>query len=192
MNNIASFASLIIQTGLDVYMCFITLRLLLQTFHARYYNPITHFIVHFTNFLVKPLQRIIPGYKGIDFAQVVLLILLQVIEIIVLVELRFGKFPSLLGTSIWTISALLNLFANIIFYALLLRALMSWLNTSFNNSLYEITHVITEPLLRHVRRFIPTWHNFDFSPLVLGFIIKAISLMLLMPLIQWGQLLVAG
>ena len=57
----------------------ILLRFLLQLVRADFYNPISQFIVKFTNPLLIPLRRIIPGFGGLDIASLLLAYLAQVI-----------------------------------------------------------------------------------------------------------------
>lgn len=189
MSTLSFVVLFFVQIIFDFYILLLLLRLLLQFFYANYYNPISQFVIKFTNFLVKPVQRILPKYKGIDFAIIVLLLLAEIIQIYLLVWLRFNVLPAIAGLAPWIIGDLLHQIINILFFALIIRAIMSWLSTNMQNPVYEITFVLTEPLLKPIRRFIPHVGNIDLSPLIVAVILKFIDIFLFVPLIKWGQIL---
>ena len=68
---------LIINTLGAIYLLAVLLRFLLQAARADFYNPLTQAIVKLTSPLVNPLRRVIPGYRGIDFATLLLALLLN-------------------------------------------------------------------------------------------------------------------
>ena len=55
------------------------LRFLLQLVRADFYNPLSQMIVKFTNPLLIPLRRVIPGFGGLDMASLVLALAIQYI-----------------------------------------------------------------------------------------------------------------
>src|SRR5262245_8528659 len=63
---LTSAALFLIQAVFDLYIFVVLLRFLLQTIHADYFNPLAQFSIKFTQWIVKPLQKIIPEIKGID------------------------------------------------------------------------------------------------------------------------------
>ena len=63
------------------YILVLMLRLLLQWVRADFYNPVSQFIVKATNPVVRPLRRFIPGYWGIDFATLILVLLFTAVKI---------------------------------------------------------------------------------------------------------------
>jgi len=50
---------------------------------------------------------------------------------------------------------------------LLVGVILSWTGLPYDNPLVRITRVLTEPLLRPIRRVLPTIGGIDFSPMVL-------------------------
>lgn len=181
-----------IQLLFDLYIVMLLLRLLLQLLHANYYNPISQFIINITNFLVKPMRRIIPGFKGIDFAIVTLVLILQLLELLLLIWLRFEHLPNLGGLLLWAVGGIINQVINIFFYALVIRVIMSWLSVTLENPAYEIVYVLTEPILKPIRRFIPLIGGFDLSPVIVALVLKALDIMVLVPFILLGKILAIG
>lgn len=57
-----------------------------------------------------------------------------------------------------------------IFYVLFIGAVLSWFNRG-NNSISYAFYQLSEPLLKPIRRFLPTLGMIDFSPMVVVFIL---------------------
>lgn len=188
MATLIAIVMLCIEIVFDFYILLLLLRLLLTFFQINFYNPISHSIFNFTYFFVKPLQRIIPVYKRIDFATLIVILLFEYIKLILLVWLRFDNLPGWIGLLPWGIGEILNLVVNIFFYGLLIRAILSWAGATIESPFYQALYILTEPLLRPVRRFIPPIGGFDFSAVVVAIILKAIDVVLIWPIIHWGQL----
>ncbi|WP_040939878.1 YggT family protein [Coxiella burnetii] len=170
----------------DLYIIILMLRLLIQKLGASYYNPISQVVIRLTNIFVSPLQRIIPGFKGFDLAIVLLLVLLEFIQVLLLLWLRAGWLPKFSGLVIIVIATLGNKFLNLYFYAIILRVVMSWIASLQHNPIAEIIFLITEPLMRPIRRLIPSIAGFDFSPIVLLILLQLISILVFRPLIEFG------
>jgi YggT family protein len=74
---------------------------------------------------------------------------------------------------------LLALIFQIFYVILFARIILSWVIQATRNpviiSIYQITHQLTEPLLAPIRNILPPMGGFDFSPLVLLFILSALQ-----------------
>ena len=114
---------LIISTATDVFTLIVMLRLLLQLAKADFYNPISQFVVRATDPLVRPLRRIIPGFGGIDFASLVLALLVQALGWLLLFALSgsipFNPFLYLVVALFGTAKVVLNFY----FFAIYVRLL---------------------------------------------------------------------
>ena len=166
----------IIHLVFQLYLLAVFLRFLLQLVKANFYNPICQFIVKVTNPLLIPLRRVVPGWYGIDFASVVLLYVLQVIEIIILFALSYGGFSPLVFLA--AVFAILILLLNIYFYLIILRAVASWFQPDPSQPLYDLISVLTEPLLRRLRKVIPVTGMIDWSSLAALVILMVLRMFL--------------
>lgn len=74
---------------------------------------------------------------------------------------------------------LLSLIFQIFYIILFTRIILSWVIQGTRQpvimSIYQITHQLTEPLLAPIRNILPPMGGFDFSPLVLLFILSALQ-----------------
>ena len=59
-----------------------------------------------------------------------------------------------------------NILASILFWAILIRAILSWFPIKQDNQLFVILNQITEPVLAPLRRVIPSLGFIDITPLV--------------------------
>jgi YggT family protein len=75
---------------------------------------------------------------------------------------------------------------DLLIWVLIIQAVLSWLVT-FNvvnarnqvvATIWRFTHALTEPLLKPIRRFLPSFNGLDLSPLVLILIIYLVKDML--------------
>jgi YggT family protein len=150
------------------YITLVALRFILQVSRADFYNPISQFIVKATNPLLIPLRRLIPGYRGIDFASLVLAIALQYLLEMLIRSAHFNVvmqnlFP-LLGIALM---ALLQSVIQLYTWALILVVIISWVAPGSYHPGALLLNQITEPLLRPIRQVIPATGGLDLSPMVL-------------------------
>src|SRR5271169_441036 len=71
--------------GLLVYA--VLLRFLMQCLRAPFRNPLGHAVSALTDWAVKPLRKVLPGYRGYDWASLVVAWLLQALWLAALMAL---------------------------------------------------------------------------------------------------------
>lgn len=183
---LAASAVFLINTVFGLYLFAVMLRLLLQWARADFYNPISQFLVKVTNPPLRPLRRIIPGWGGIDFASIFLLIVLQMLEIF-LANMVLGRVMPLSGLFITSVAELLNLLLNIFLIAILVQVVISWVSPNTYNPATVLLHRLTEPVLAPARRIIPPISGIDLSPLVVLVVFQLIKFLLIAPLVDMGH-----
>ncbi len=155
------------------------LRFFLQLTRAGFYNPLSQAVVQFTNPLVMPLRKVIPGWGGVDNASLVAAFIVQTLVIVAIRLMFAGGFASL-GLAGILIEALITLLmATISLYIMLifLSVLLSWFNRDPGNPLAAVIGSLTEPLLRPARRVIPPIGGLDLSPLLVLIALQALSIL---------------
>ena len=169
----------LIQTLGNLFVVAVLLRFMMQLFRVPFRNPFAQFIVAITDFAVKPLRRVVPGLFGLDWACLVLALVLEFVVVIAVYWLDGFPF-ALAGTKVWPVMLalaavrLLSLTVYLIIGLTLVRAVLSWVNS--NTPLMPVVYELTEPFLRPLRRIVPTVANVDLTPLVL-FIVCQLVLM---------------
>ena len=176
----------IINFIFESYLYILLLRLLLQKMRAPFYNPLSQFIIKVTDPLVKPLQRMIPGVRGFDFAIVFLLVVLEIIALLLLIGLQFHTLPGALGGIIIVIAKLCHKVINVFFFAVIIGAIMSWFPTLQSGPVAEMVFLLSEPILKPVRRWMPLIGGIDLSPLVVILLLQLVSMAVISPLLKYG------
>jgi len=140
------------------------LRLLLPLLRANMRNPVSQAILRVTNPLVMPLRKILPPMGRVDTASVVALLLVQLLTTIIIASMI--GFDATNGAFIARSAALALLATVLQFYtfSIFIYVLMGWLAPHTYNPATDLLGSICEPLLRPVRRLIPSVAGLDLTP----------------------------
>jgi YggT family protein len=171
----------VIKTLLDLYLIAYILRFLLQWARADFHNPLSQFILRITDPIVRPLRRIIPGWRGVDLSPLVALLALQVIVTSILFFMATG---AVTGPGMLLYYAVLRIVVGIIrlyFFAILVHVILSWVSPGHWNPLVSVLHSLTGPVLRPVRRVIPPIGGLDLSPLFVLIGLQALLILIRLP-----------
>ena len=173
----------LISTLFDLYIFILIVRLILVYIGSNYYDPVTQFITKLTDFIIKPLRRILPNFKRFETASFMLIIILEMVKFFFISMLSMG-FPNLIGLFILSLGDILKMVLNVFFYAILLQAILSWLQpaAAFNHVLYRFT----APILRPFQRFIPPINGVDIAPIPALIILQLLVIMIANPLMTMG------
>ena len=171
LNDAAIF---IIKTLGSLYLLIVLLRFILQLVRANFYNPLCQFIVKATQPLLKPLRRVIPSMFGLDMSSLVLALIVQMLLIAVIVSLK-GFMVDWVLLVPWALIALFSLFLNILFYAMIISVILSWVAPGSHNPGAELVAQITEPVLAPFRRIIPNLGGLDISPIFAFIVIQLLQ-----------------
>jgi YggT family protein len=128
-------------------------------------NPIGQFVVAITDWLVRPLRRLVPAGGRIDWASIAGAGVIAFALALFFVALFTGGFPSpgaalllavfwLVKWSLWLLTALV-----------IVQAVLSWVNP--HAPIAPAISMLTQPFLGPIRRIVPLIGGVDLSPLVL-------------------------
>ena len=161
----------LINLTFGIYITILLLRFLLQAVRADFYHPFSQALVAITQPVLGPIRAWIPSYGGIDWASILLMLMLQCAKIY-LVSLIIGFPPALVGLLILAIAYLLKLTIYIYIVLLLVQVIISWLQLYNDMRTYSYINVLLNqlnaPLLNLVKRFIhPVAGGLDWSFLVI-------------------------
>lgn len=166
-------------------------RFYLQVARAPFRNPFSQFLIALTNFAVLPLRRVIPGWGGLDLASLTAAWLAELVMLGLVLLINTGGMEMGLGglvpvLLVWSLLKLLDLSLTLLFAALIVQAVLSWVNPY--TPLAPVLGPLTEPFLRPVRKVLPLIGGVDLSPLV---VILAIQLIQMVPL-RWLEMVLLG
>lgn len=171
----------LINTLFGLYVLALMLRLLLAAVKADFYNPISQFLVKITNPLLVPMRRFIPSVGKLDTSAIVLMLVVQMLAITLILVIRGGGF-SPLTLVLWSAAELVNLLFNVFIFAIVIQAILSWVNPGGHSPFSGLLYSLTEPVLRPCRRLIPPVSGIDLSPMA-GLIGLYVLKMLVTPLL---------
>ncbi len=172
-----------------LYLLAVMLRFMLQATRADFYNPICQFLIAVTNPTLKPLRRWIPGYMGIDWASILLMILLQLLEICLIALLISGYIPSPASIPVIIASKLLELLIWIYIFVIIMQAIISWIQPSKYSPFTVLLYQLSDPLVRPIRHHIPAAGGIDWSPFVVLMLLNLALILVVAPLHDWGRYL---
>ena len=161
LNDAAIF---VIQTLGSLYLLVVLLRFILQLVRANFYNPLCQFAVKATQPLLKPLRRVIPSMVGLDMSSLVLALIVQMVLFAVILLLSGYKVDVLFLVP-WALIGIFALFLKILFWAMIISVILSWVAPGSHNPGAELVQQITEPVLAPFRRIIPNLGGLDISPI---------------------------
>lgn len=187
LNDAAIF---VIQTLGSLYLLIVLLRFILQLVRANFYNPLCQFAVKATQPLLKPLRRVIPSMFGLDMSSLVLALIVQMVLFAVILLLS-GYSVDVLFLAPWALIGIFALFLKILFWAMIISVILSWVAPGSHNPGAELVQQITEPVLAPFRRIIPNLGGLDISP-IFAFIVIQLLQSWLIPRLAYYALMPQG
>ena len=173
----------------ELYLLAVMLRFLLQTVRADFANPISQFLIRITNPTLRYFRRWIPGYGGIDWPSILLLLLLKGIELGLIALIKTGHLPAPAGHLVLTLAHLLKLVVWIYIVIIILQAIISWVSPGTYSPATVLMYQLTLPLLRPIRRAVPPTGGLDWSPFIALIALNLVLMLIIAPLQDYGNLL---
>jgi len=164
---------------------FITLMLLARFFmqwqRVSFRNQIGQFVVTTTDWVVRPLRRVIPGLLGLDMASLIPAWIFQTLFVFIELTLRGAPLGGSVGgllLGLWGLGLLelARMAIYLVFGVVLMSAILSWVSP--HSPAAPVFHNLSAPFLRPFRRIIPPIANVDLSPLVLLLVLQIVLMLL--------------
>lgn len=165
MQTLSEMIAFILGTLGSLYISLVLMRFLLQLVRADYYNPISKGLVKLTNPLLVPLRKVIPGFGGIDWAAIVLVLLLQMALVAALTVLQGGTSLNPLFLFAQAVFKTLYLWSDFYFYGMFILIIASWVAPNSYNPALQLLQQVMEPVMRPFRKIIPPMGGIDISPI---------------------------
>ena len=154
--------TLIIDTIAGILAGVLLLRFWMQTARVRGPSSVSQFVFQLTDWLVRPLRRVIPGVGGIDWAT--LLAAFLVVLLASVLKAAVGGYFAIGLVLVLALQTMLTWMIYGLIALLILGAVFSWINP--HAPLAPFVGALTDPLLRPLRRVIPMAGPIDLTPLV--------------------------
>lgn len=156
------------------------LRIALRFFRVSALSPLSQVVLSITDPIIKPLNSLfklkyLPGQKY-DWMAFVILVLVEFLKIICLSLLAFHTLMPIGYTVLYVFADLIIQPCDLLFYAILIRVIMSYVKPDWQHPVADFLRLLTQPLLIMGRKIVPDISGFDFSPFIIMVILKIITL----------------
>ena len=163
---------LIVDTVAGILGGVLLLRFWMQVIRVRPPASVGQFTFTLSDWLVRPLRRIVPGMGGYDWASLIgaFLVVLAASSVMLL----FGA--SAQAVLLYALYRLLTWIIYGFMGLLLLEVIFSWVNPYA--PLAPFVRALNDPLLRPIRRVVPPIGGIDFSVLVAFLLLQIVQYLL--------------
>jgi len=172
----------VVETIFNLFILSALVRFWMQVLRAPARNPLAQFTMAITDFAVKPMRRVLPGFFKLDIASLAVawgaeLVLLAILSLLQGVELVNGTAISVI--LFLALVKLLRLTVYIIMGAVFLQALLSWVNPY--HPVAPFFEALTRPFLKPFQKAVPPIGGVDITPVL---VLIACQLVLMLP-VAW-------
>jgi YggT family protein len=163
---------LIVDTAASVVGGVLLLRFWMQAIRVRPPMSIAQFIFTLTDWLVRPLRRLLPGVGGYDWASLIGAFLIVLVASSVMFLAGWSGYTVVL----YAVFRVLNWIIYGFMGQLIIEVVFSWINP--HAPLAPFIRALNDPLLRPLRRVIPPVGGLDLSVLVALILLQIIKYLL--------------
>ncbi len=191
MPYLANAAQILIGFIFSILVGLVVLRVLLQLVRANFHNPICQFLYKATNPVLMPLRRIIPAWRRLDIAGVVLAWVLLVLKR-VLIFAMIASVPSFAGLAVIAFADLIGFTLMIVLILIIVRVILSFVASDSYHPVVPLVFQLTEPIMKPVRKRMPALGGLDLSPIIILLAIFLLQALVVAPLLDLGLRLGSG
>lgn len=180
MSGISSVGYFLVANIFSFILFTLWARLFIRYFAIGAFHPFSQTIYTLTSPVIAPIQKNITRNKGVrsryDLACLALIVFCELFKFTTYNLLFLNSSLSFNYLLIYSIIDMVVQPCNILFYAIIIRSLMSWFNPNWQHPFANLLFLVTEPLLRAVRNVLPSLGMIDLSPIVVILILKSIEI----------------
>lgn len=191
MNGLYSVGYFLISSLFGLMTFVLWARLFIRFFAIGTFHPFSQTIYKLTAGAILPIQKHITRYhytRGrFDLDCFIVLIACELLQFTIMSFCFLNHSLSFIDIGLYVLVDVIVQPCNLLFYAIIIRTVMSWINPLRQDALSSLLLMVTEPLLRRIRRALPNTGVMDFSPIVAIMALKAVTIvvssLLPMPLV---------
>lgn len=182
--------SMLLDIAFDALAVLFVLRLLAEAGRADFRNPVSQFVYRYTHPLLAPLRRVLPNWRRINLAALLVSYLVMLLKRLVLFALA-GFAPHIAGLLVLALADLLDFI--LVFYLVLVFgwSLLSMFQVDPYQPVLRLVEAIVQPLLRPLRGKLIVG-MLDFAPAVVMIVLLLARILIAAPLFDWGSALARG
>lgn len=187
MGAINTASIFLVNTIFELYVYIIILRLVLPLIRADFNNPVSQLAINLTNPVLSPLKRYIPNIGAINLSVILFLFLVDGLKLFLIVFMQYHTLPNFIGLFIWVVGDILDQATSLMFMAIIIVAILSWVASNVVNPIALLLHQLTNPYLSIFRKYIPPMAGIDFSPIAALICLKIATILICYPIKELGS-----
>lgn len=162
-------AQFLLRTVFDLLACALFLRFWMQWVRVPFHNPFAQFVLRVTDFAVRPLRRVIPGFFGLDWASLIPFYGAELLSVLGSQWLQGYPF-AVAGASVLpaflllALAVALRLALYLLIGFVLLQAVLSWVNPFSPHA--PLVYALARPVLKPFQKLVPPIAGVDLTPMV--------------------------
>ena len=169
----ADIARLLIETAAAIFGAALLLRLYMNWAGMPSRNPLAQFVLALTDWVVRPLRRLLPAAGRFDSASLVAVLILALVTL-ALTDLVLTGLVYWDRALIRTPFTVLRWSLNLVFWLTIIHVVLSWVNP--HAPIAPAISMLLRPFLAPFQRIIPLVGGFDLSPLALIVLVNVLLL----------------
>lgn len=169
----SDIARLLIETAAAILGAALLLRLYMNYAGMPSRNPLAQFVFALTDWLVRPLRRVLPAAGRLDLASLVAVLLLALLAL-VLSDLVTRGLIFWDRALILTPLTVLRWALNLVFWLTIIHVVLSWVNP--HAPIAPAVSMLLRPFLAPFQKILPLVGGFDLSPIALIVVVNILLL----------------
>jgi YggT family protein len=184
MSHLLDALSFLINVAFGAIATLFLVRLLAEATRADFHNPLSQFVYRYTNPVLAPVRRVLPNWRRINIAALLVVWLVLLLERVI-IGVLIGPMLALPGLLIVSLADLLDFV--LLFYIIVIFgwSLLTMLSADSYQPILRLASAIVQPLLRPLRGKLVAG-NLDFSPMVVMIVLVLARILIVAPLLDLG------
>ena len=190
MSYLLNALALLLDLAFDAVVVLLLLRVAAEACRADFHNQLSQFVYRYTNPALAPIRRVLPNWRRINLAALLLAWLAMLVKRLLLFAL-LGVMPHPLGLIVLSLAELLDFV--LLFYLVLIFgwSLLSMFSVDQRHPLLRLAGTLVAPLLRPLHGKLVAG-QIDFAPMVVMIVLLLARLLIAAPLLDLGARLALG
>lgn len=182
MSGFTAVGFFLVSMIFSILILILWIRIALRYLKVSSLSPFSQLVLSATNPVITPIQNLLgikyQASQRYDWLAFSLLILVEFFKIVCMSLLAFHAILPVGLMLVYILADLIIQPCDLLFYAILIRVIMSFVNPGWHHPIADFLRLVTEPLLRFGRTLVPNISGFDFSPFIIMMILKVVTLFL--------------
>ncbi|MEO6799789.1 MAG: YggT family protein [Rhodanobacter sp.] len=190
MSYMLNAVAMLLGLAFDAVVVLLLLRVLAEACRADFNNPLSQFIYRTTNPVLSPIRRVLPNWRRINLAGLLLAWLALLLKRLLLFAL-VGIMPNLAGLLVLSLADLIDFI--LLFYIVVVFgwSLLSMFAVDRRQPLLRLAGSIVAPLLRPLDGKL-VFGQIDFAPMAVILVLFLARILIAAPLLDLGAKLTLG